>query len=95
MWCVSSIRLPAADAERRRAPLADAVERQDRRLVERAREERAGGVALVVVGEDQSAPGVAARAPSRMVRRMCSFSFSQTRHGHAEAAEAARARNAR
>ena len=41
------------DAQRRRAPLADAVEGQDRGLVERARKERARGVALVMVGEDE------------------------------------------
>ena len=43
----------APDAQRRRAPLADAVERQDGRFVERAREKRARRVALVVIGEDE------------------------------------------
>ena len=62
---------------RRGAPLADAVEGEDRRLLERAGEEGAGGVALVVVEEDQrrlSSP----RAPGEWSRRMNSFFFSQT-----------------
>src|SRR5262249_17738344 len=36
-------------------PFADAVKRQDRRLLERRREERAGGVRLVMIGEDKLA----------------------------------------
>ena len=51
--CVSVDPVAAADADGGRAPLADAVERQDRGLVERAREERAGRVALVMIGEDE------------------------------------------
>jgi len=39
--------VPASGAERRRIPLAHAIERQDRRLVERAGEERTGGMRLV------------------------------------------------
>ena len=39
---------------RRRGPFADAVDRENRRLLERRREERAGGVRLVVLGEDES-----------------------------------------
>ena len=42
----------AADAEAGRGPFADAVEREDGRLVERRGKERAGGVRLVVLGED-------------------------------------------
>ena len=41
-----------ADADRGRRPLADAVHRHDRRVLERRRVERRGGVALVVLGED-------------------------------------------
>jgi hypothetical protein len=42
--------VPPADADRRCRPLAHAVHRHDRRLLERRREERAGGVRLVVLG---------------------------------------------
>ena len=43
--------IAGTEAVCRRTPLADAVEREDRRLVERAREEGARGVALMVIGE--------------------------------------------
>ena len=43
-----------ADSEGGRAPFADAVEGEDGRPFERAGEEGAGGVGLVVVGEDQA-----------------------------------------
>ncbi len=49
--------VPLANADRRRAPLAHPVEGDDRRLVEGAGEERAGGMAFMVVGEDQPCPG--------------------------------------
>ena len=45
-----------AAAVRRRAPLADAVQSQNRRLVERAGKERAGRVAFVVIQKDQVRP---------------------------------------
>ena len=72
--------LPAAAADRRRRPLADAVDGEDRGLVERRRVERAGRVRQVVLGIED---GVARRAQlardaraSR--RRMNSFSLIQT-----------------
>src|SRR5262249_26560835 len=45
--------VPAPDAHRRRAPLADAVERENGGLVVRARKKRARRVALVVIGENE------------------------------------------
>ena len=54
----------AADAERGRAPLADAVERQDRRFLERTRKKGAGGVALVMVGEHDRRAQARDRCPS-------------------------------
>ena len=65
-----------ADAESRRGPLADAVQGQDRRLVERAREKRAGGVALVMIGEDKPRAVRVAQALLRAFARMCSFDLS-------------------
>ena len=50
-----------AHAKRRRAPLADAVERENRRLVEGARKESAGRVTFVVVGEDDRRVDVTAQ----------------------------------
>ena len=44
--------LPAPAADRRRRPLADAVDGEDRRLVERRRIERARGVRQVVLGKE-------------------------------------------
>src|SRR5205085_10633014 len=41
-----------ADAERRRAPFADAVEREDGGLVERAWKEGAGRMTLMMLGEE-------------------------------------------
>src|SRR6185503_19274489 len=41
------------DAHRRRAPLAHAVEREDGRFGERTRKEGTGGVAFMMVGEDE------------------------------------------
>ena len=42
-----------ADADRAGGPLADAVDRQDRGFFERRRIERAGGMALVMIAEEQ------------------------------------------
>ena len=70
--------LPRPTPQRRRAPLADAVEREDRGLVERAREERAGRVALVMIGEDERRRLSSTPRPSRMTVGRRSFSFSQT-----------------
>ena len=81
--------VPLADAEGGRAPLADAVEREDRRLVERAGEEGAGGVALVVVGEDQPRPGRPAEALPQGPPHV-QLLLEPERHGQPEAAEPAR-----
>src|SRR6184192_1637042 len=48
-------------AQRRRAPLADAVERQNRRFLERTREKRAGGMALMMVEKNNRLAARAAR----------------------------------
>ena len=70
--------IPLADAEGRRGPLADAVEGQDRGVLEGRGEERAGGVALVVIGEDQPGAGRApqAAADRRTGRETCGPSSS-------------------
>lgn len=52
----------ATDPNRRRRPFADTVEGQDRRLLERGRKVRAGGVRLVVAGVDDSSPVATAQA---------------------------------
>jgi len=59
--------VPPPVAERRGGPLADAVEREDRGLLERRREERAGGVGFVVVREDVPAAVVAAQGRVQFV----------------------------
>ena len=68
----------APDAEARGRPLADAVQRQDRGLLERRREEGAGGVRLVVVGEDVACRGTRRRSPRSSSRGMRSFVSSQS-----------------
>ena len=82
-------RVAAADADRGRRPLADAVERQDGGLVERAREERAGGMALVVIREDDRRLDACAQAlPDD--RGQMQLLLQPDRHRHAEALEARR-----
>ena len=51
------------DAVTGRGPLSDAVQRQDRSVLERRGEERAGGVRLVVLGE-RDALAIAAPEPA-------------------------------
>ena len=79
----------AADAQAGRGPLAHAVEGQDRGLVERRGEERAGGVRLVVLGEDERRRYGRPSAPADHPRPTCSFSEPQ-RHGLAETSETRR-----
>ena len=81
-----------ADAEAGGRPLADAVEREDRRLLERRREERAGGVRLVVLGEDEALGVLAARAPAVISRGRKSFCCSQSGIAWRNDAEARAAR---
>ena len=56
------MRLPRPVPQAGRGPLAHAVEREDGRLLERRGEERARGVRLVVLGEDE--PPAVLRPPS-------------------------------
>ena len=67
-----------ADAERRRAPLAHAVNGQDGGPLEGAGKESAGGMAFVVVGEDQPRVPGASWNRWRSVRRMWSLSLSHS-----------------
>ena len=78
-----------ADPERGRAPLADPVERDDRRFVEGAREERTGGMGLVVIGKDQARIG---RRPERAPDRTPHVQLvpEPQGHGQAEAPKAGR-----
>ena len=80
----------AADAEAGGRPFAHAVDGEDRRLVEGRREEGAGGVRFVVIGEDVAAailpPSVALRIDGGQVQLL----FQPQRHGLAERAVAGR-----
>ena len=70
--------IAAADAEGRGAPFADAIQRQNRRLLERAREEGAGGVAFVMVGENDRRLDAVIAGSAGSLSRGRVFSFSQT-----------------
>ena len=59
------------------APFADAVQREDGGLVERAGEEGAGGMAFVMIQEDERRRRLRPR-PWRIGARRNSFSLSQT-----------------
>ena len=59
----------AANADAGRGPFADAVERQNRGLVKRRGKERAGGVRLVMIGEDEAALVTGQFAACRRSRR--------------------------
>ena len=72
--CASRDRLPRPNADRRGRPLADAVHREDHRLVERRRKERAGRVALVMLGEQQLAFPIEVRDRTRAARRAAAAS---------------------
>src|SRR5206468_1258088 len=80
--------VPAADAPGRRAPLADAVERQDRRLVERGRQKGAGRVTLVVVEEQERRGGAGGQRPADEAAQV-DLVLQPDRHRLAEAAEPA------
>ena len=67
-----------ANAEGGRAPFADAVQGEDRGLVEGAGEEGAGGVAFVVIGEERAGARHRFARASAIVWRMCSFVLSHT-----------------
>ena len=81
--------VPLADSESGRAPLADPVEGHDRRLIERAGEKRTGGMALVMVGEDQPGPGRAAQAAAQGPPHV-QLVLEPERHGQPKAAKSAR-----
>ena len=70
------------------APLADAVEREDRRLVEGARVEAARGMRLVVGGE-QDRPGIVAAKPLIDLPRDVEFPLQPLRHRLHEGGKAA------
>src|ERR1017187_8209796 len=74
-------------AERRRAPLPHSVDGQDRRRLEGAGEEGAGGVALMVVREDKSR---LARDVEALAQRPAHVKLilQPQRHRQAEALEA-------
>ena len=82
------MRLPSPMPMAGGRPLADAVEGQDRGLLERDGKERAGGVAFVMLGEDKRC----ARRPSRSLAQhaagMMQLVLEPDRHGQAEAAKA-------
>src|SRR5207302_1451333 len=65
VWELQMVReanaIAAARAAGRGRPFADAVERKDGGLLERAGEEGAGGVAFMMIGEDEPRPGRAAK----------------------------------
>ncbi len=79
----------AAARDARRRPLADAVEGEDRRLLEGRGEEGAGRVGLVVLGEDVAALVVAAEAAVELARRV-ELLLQPERQPHQEQLEAAR-----
>jgi hypothetical protein len=81
--------VPAAHAERRGAPLADAVERENRRLVEWARKKRAGRVALVVIGKRDRRLDLRAEVFADDLRQPDLF-FQPDGNRHAEALDAGR-----
>src|ERR1017187_2162644 len=74
-------------AERRRAPLPHSVDGQDRRRLEGARKEGAGGVALVVIGKDKTR---LARDVEALAQRPAHVKLilQPQRHREAEAPEA-------
>ena len=61
----------AADADRRRRPLADAVHRDDRGLLERRRIERGGRVRFVVLAEEHVPVAVELAAGCASPSRAC------------------------
>ena len=77
-----------ADAEGGRGPFADPVQGQDGRPVERAWEERAGGVALVMVGEDQAGAARSIQAIAQGPPHV-QLVLEPERHGPAKAAKPA------
>src|SRR5262245_36961939 len=84
---LDSIVLP--DTEGGGAPFADAVQREDGRLLEGAGEERARSVALVVVREDDGRFQTTAKRLSNRARNV-QLLLEPHGQGHREAAEADR-----
>jgi hypothetical protein len=83
-----------AVAQRRGRPFADAVHAEDRGLLIGRREERRGGMALVMLAEQQALLPVEVRLPllhlvaqQRLLEQLL---LQPQRHGHAEGVEAAR-----
>src|SRR5437660_1063164 len=71
------------------APFADAVEREDGRLLKWARKERAGGMAFVMIQEQERRAGARRKlVANRLAHEQ--LVFEPDRHRHAEAAKPAR-----
>ncbi len=71
----------APDALRRGRPLPDAVEGEDRRLLERRGEERARGVGLVVLGEQEALAVTAGEAAPQLAGQV-QLLLEPQRRGH-------------
>ena len=78
-----------ADAEGRRAPFADAVERQNRRVLEWTRKKRARRVALMMIDENNWRSGGSSDSVSNQPGKP-RFFLEPQRHRHPKAAEPAR-----
>src|SRR5205807_1608273 len=76
-----------ADAPGGSAPFADAVEREEGRLLERAGKERTGSVALMVVQKKDGGFRIVSHSIANRSSRV-QFFFQPDRDRHAEAAEA-------
>src|SRR5262245_35350333 len=81
--------IPSPRARRRRAPLANAVERKDRRLVKWTRKERTGRVTLVMIDKRQRRAHLLAERVTDH-RRQPRLVLEPHRHGHRKTAEACR-----
>src|SRR5437867_4064163 len=79
--------VPLADAVGRGAPLTDAIECEDGRLLVRARKERAGGMALMVVHEQEPTLDPIVKSPADGAARV-KLLFEPNRYRHPETGHA-------